>query len=172
VESLLVGKDGGLRNAVVSIGPLRAGKPFPPGEKPAIDQHGCWFIPHVQVVPAGVSMDIVNSDGILHNIHTFPKNNAPINMAQPKFKKVMTHTFETPDIVRVVCDVHSWMKAWIIVAAHPYYAVTGEDGSFALQDVPPGTYTVTVWHETLGTKQQTVTVTAGATVEAAFAFGG
>jgi len=70
----------------------------------------------VQIVPAGQSVDIINDDGILHNIHTWPKNNVPFNKAQPKFKKVMTELFEKPDVIKISCDVHSWMQGWVIVA--------------------------------------------------------
>jgi carboxypeptidase family protein len=169
-ESLLVGPGGGVKNAVVSIAPIRRGKAFPAGGRPALDQRGCWFVPHVQVVPAGVEIDIINSDGILHNIHTFPKRNPPINMAQPKFKKVLTHAFALPDVVRVACDVHNWMNAWIIVADHPYHAVTAEDGSFDLTEVPPGSYTLTAWHETLGHKEMSVDVTPGGATEVTLTF--
>ncbi|MFQ5877679.1 MAG: carboxypeptidase regulatory-like domain-containing protein [Acidobacteriota bacterium] len=171
-ESLVVGKRGGVRYAVVSIDPVPSGKAFPAGDRPRLDQRGCWFHPHLQVVPAGAEIDILNSDGILHNIHTFPENNDPINMAQPKFRKVMTTSFAEPDLVRVSCDVHNWMSAWIVVAAHPYHGVTGEDGSFLLDDVPPGTYTLRVWHETLGTRERPVTVSPGGRVEVDLTFGG
>ena len=169
-ESLVVGTDGGIRYAVVSIGPIGRGKAWPAAAKPSLDQHGCWFIPHVQVIPAGAILDVVNSDGILHNIHTYPKHNLPANMAQPKFKKVLSLPFPAPDIVKVNCDVHSWMSAWIVVAAHPYYAVTDERGAFTLEGFPPGTYTLSAWHETLGTRDQSITVPAGGAAEATIIF--
>jgi plastocyanin len=169
-ESLLVGKDGGVRNAVVSIGPISPGGAWPESPTPTLDQNGCWFNPHVLLAPAGASIDVVNSDGILHNIHTYPKRNAPTNQAQPKFKKVLNLTFKEPDTVQVKCDVHSWMNAWIIVTPHPYHAVTDENGAFTLSGVPPGSYTLTVWHESLGTREQPVAATSGGTSEATFTF--
>jgi plastocyanin len=163
-EGLLVGAGGGLHNAVVSIDGIAAGKPFG-AARTVLDQRGCWFVPHVLVVPAGEPLDILNSDGILHNIHTFPRNNPPINMAQPKFKKVMTHTFARPDLVRVACDVHGWMGAWIVVAGHPYHAVTGADGRFEIDGIPPGRRSIRVWHETLGERTQETTVEPGRAIE-------
>jgi plastocyanin len=171
-EDLVVGTGGGLQYAVVSIDPVARGKAWPGGTKPTLDQRGCWFVPHVLLVPAGAEIDILNSDGILHNIHTHPRVNPPINLAQPKYRKVLTQAFERPDLIRVVCDVHSWMKAWIVVLAHPYHAVTGPDGSFALDQVPPGTYTLKAWHETLGEREQAITVSPGGRVDADLSFGG
>jgi plastocyanin len=170
-EDLVVAAGGGVRYAVVSIDPAPAAAPSP-GAAPRLDQKGCWFIPHVQVVPAGAEIQIVNDDGILHNIHTFSTLNPPINMAQPKFKRVLTHRFERPERIRVACDVHGWMSAWIVVVDHPFHAVTADDGSFALEGVPPGSYRLTVWHETLGTREQPIMVPAGGSVEADFTFGG
>jgi len=169
-ESLVLGKDGGVRNAVVSIGPIPSGAAWPESPTPTLDQNGCWFNPHVLLVPAASSIDVVNSDGILHNIHTYPKRNPPTNQAQPKFKKVLNLTFKEPDTIQVKCDVHSWMNAWIIVAPHPYYAVTDESGAFTLSGVPPGSYTLTVWHESLGTREQPVTATAGGSSESTITF--
>ena len=169
-EKLVVGEGGGVRYAVVSIEGISRGKAFPGDQRPTIDQRGCWFIPHVVTVPAGAEIDILNSDGILHNLHTYPSHNPAINVAQPKFKKRITQSFASPDRVRIACDVHSWMGAWIVVTAHPYHAVTAADGSYTLDDVPPGSYTVSVWHETLGTREHRLTVAAGDTAEADFTF--
>jgi hypothetical protein len=171
-ETLVVGSDGGVRYAVVSIDPVPAGKPFDAGQRPTLDQQGCWFTPHVLLSPAGGAVDILNNDGILHNLHTFPNHNRPINVAQPKFRKRMTQSFALPDRVRVTCDVHAWMGAWIIVTAHPYYAVSAADGSYSLDDVPPGEYTVAVWHESLGTVERKVTVPPGGDIDASFSLGG
>lgn len=170
-ETLVVDGNGGIRYAVVSIDPVQGGKSFD-SAVPQLDQRGCWFYPHVQVVPAGVELEILNNDGILHNLHTYPEKNKPINMAQPKFRKVLKTSFAEPDIVRVSCDVHNWMNAWIVVAKHPYYVVTSEDGSYELDGVPPGTYTLTAWHETLGTQTQSVTVETEGTAEVNLTFGG
>jgi hypothetical protein len=171
-EDLVVGPGGGVRNAVVFLDGIAAGKPFPADSRPVLDQRGCWFHPHVQVLAAGATLEILNNDGILHNVRTSPGNNPPINMAQPKFRRVMTTSFARPDIVKVSCDVHVWMTAWLFVAGHPYHAVSGDDGGFALDGVPPGTYTLRVWHETLGTRQQPVTVPPAGAADASFTFGG
>lgn len=170
-EALVVDPEGGVRDAVVAIETIAAGKPFPSGDRPILDQHGCWFVPHVQLLPAGAEIDILNSDGILHNLHTFSEANPAINVAQPKFKKRITQSFDSPERVRVICDVHSWMNAWIVVIGHPYHALTSADGSYDLEQVPPGRYTLTVWHETLGKQEREVMVEPGGTVEASFTFG-
>ena len=171
-ESFMVGADKGVKNVVVDIADPKDGKKMTvPPKNPTIDQNGCKFNPRVQIVPAGAPVDIVNSDGILHNIHTFPKNNTPFNKAQPKFKKVMTEKFEKPDVVQIKCDVHTWMSGWVIVAGNPYYALTDDAGSFKIADVPAGTYTLEYWHEKLGkqTKQITVPATGSVTADLEFA---
>jgi plastocyanin len=170
-EDLVVGPGGGIANAVVSLRGVTAGKAFGAGPAPVLDQRGCWFHPRVQVVPAGATLEILNNDGILHNVHTYPGSNPPVNMAQPKFRKVLTTSFARPDVVKVACDVHAWMTAWIIVAEHPYHAVTGADGGFVLEGVPPGSYTLHVWHESLGTREQPIEVGPGGAAEANLTFG-
>lgn len=166
-ESLVVSPDGGLKNAVVSITNITKGKPM---EKvtPVLDQHNCVYIPRVQVFPAGSEVEIKNSDGILHNIHTYSEKNPPINRAQPKFKKVLKETFKSPETIKVTCDAHNWMLGWFVVQEHPYYAVTAENGEFKLTDVPAGEYELKVWHETLGESTQKVSVSAGGTATANF----
>ncbi|MEK6665569.1 MAG: carboxypeptidase regulatory-like domain-containing protein [candidate division NC10 bacterium] len=166
-EELVVGANKGIKNAVVSVvgGKGPAAKP---AQKPVLDQKGCQFSPHVLVVPAGAELDIQNPDGVLHNIHTFATANPSINKAQPKFKKVMTEKFEKPEIIKVQCDAHSWMLGWIVVQAHPHYAVTDEGGAFKLDNVPAGKHKVEVWHETLGKMTQEVEVKAGAPTKVTF----
>ena len=159
-ESLIVGADKGVMYVVVKVADPKDGKKMTPAKKPALDQNGCKFVPHVEIVPAGAEIDIVNSDGILHNIHSFPKNNPPFNKAQPKFKKVMPATFAKADIVQVKCDVHSWMNGWVVVAEHPYYAITDASGAYTISGVPAGTYTIETWHEKLGKQTKSVTVPA------------
>lgn len=163
---------GGLANAVVRITDITAGKPLDSlGSEFVLDQQGCRYVPHVLVVPVGETLTVLNSDGILHNIHTTPFDNAPLNVAQPATEpEIMSDPFTFPEFIPVSCDIHGWMNATIVATDHPYAVVTGEDGSFTLADVPPGTYTVEVWHDELGTQTMTVTVAAGETATADMEF--
>lgn len=171
-QSLVVGKHNAIANAVVALTDIQKGKPFPAtAQDYKFDQAGCEYTPHVLAFPAGAALDIVNSDGILHNVHDFPTNNPQINMAQPGFKKTIRIHIANPDIIRVECDAHNWMRGWWYVAANPYYAVTGADGQFVLTEVPPGTYTVRVWQEKLGSQERKVTVAPGQTVKLHFTLG-
>ncbi len=155
---LLVSPQKELRNAVVWIEnpPAGAAAPVLPA-KTEIDQNGCMFVPHVVVIPAGGTVDFLNSDRLLHNIHATPKLNVSFNRTQPKSRTIPV-TFARPEIVKINCDLHSWMAAWVVVAAHPWYAITGADGQFAFDNLPPGQYRLSVWHERLGTVPATVTV--------------
>jgi len=126
-------------------------------EKVEMDQNGCVFIPRVVVVPAGGTVDFLNSDRLLHNIHATPKLNVSFNRTQPKSRTIPI-TFDKPEIVRINCDLHSWMIGWVVVADHPFYAITGADGQFAFDNLPPGQYKLQVWHERLGTVPASVTV--------------
>ncbi len=156
---LIVGPNKGIENAVVSLVDVKNGKKWTI-TKATVDQNGCAYEPHVVVMPAGGELDILNSDGILHNIHTYSKENPTFNRAQPKFKKVLTEKFEKPEIVKVTCDAHSWMLGWLVVSDHPYVAVTNNKGEFTLGNVPPGHYKLEIWQETLGKKVQDVVVKA------------
>lgn len=158
-ESLVVGENKGIKNAVVSIANISNGKDF--GEAMVLDQKECVYTPHIVLTPAGSELEILNNDGILHNIHTYSEANPAFNQAQPKFKKKLKKKFDQPEVVRVECDAHGWMKGWIVVMDHPYYAVTDGEGKFSLSDVPAGEYEVKIWHETLGEAMQKVTVEAG-----------
>jgi plastocyanin len=166
-ESLVVSGDGGVENAVVSIVAISKGKPMPT-DGPVLDQKGCAYVPHVLLFPAGSTVKINNDDGILHNIHTYSTKNAPVNMAQPKFKKTIEAKFDQPEVIRVTCDAHGWMEGWFIAEDHPYYAKTDASGNYKLTEVPPGDYEVKVWHEKLGEKTQKVTVAAGAEAKTNF----
>ena len=160
-KSLTVASDGGIQYAVVSIPSITKGKPFSDA-KVVLDQNGCEYVPHIVLAPPGAQVDIQNSDGILHNIHTYSQKNEPVNIAQPKFKKTVNATFKTPEAVRMACDVHGWMQGWMIVQNNPYYVVTDDKGAFKLTDIPPGEYEVQVWQEKLGESTQKVTVKPGA----------
>ena len=160
-KDLVVGPDGGIQYAVVSIPSITKGKPFADA-KPVLDQKGCEYAPHIVLMKAGGDLDIQNSDGILHNIHTYSEKNPPLNRAQPKFKKVMTESFKEPEKVKLACDVHGWMQGWLVVEDNPYVAITDDKGAFKITDVPPGDYEVKIWQEKLGETTQKVSVKPGA----------
>ena len=164
IEKVVVGANKGLANAVVSVpGAKGAAKAV----KATVDQHGCKFVPHVSVMTPG-ELDLKNSDDILHNIHTYSTANPSINKAQPKFKKVMTEKFEKPEMIKLTCDVHSWMLGWVAVMPSPFFGVTDANGVTKIENVPPGKYTVEAWHETLGKQTKDVEVKAGQTAKVAF----
>jgi plastocyanin len=167
--SLILSAQGEVKDAVVQITDIQKGKP-PAGKEVVLDQVKCEYVPHVLAINAGTSVKIKNSDGILHNVHTTSTANPAFNRAQPKYLKEITESFTKPEVIPVRCDVHGWMSAWIFVAAHPYYEVTSSDGSFKLAEVPPGSYTVEVWHETLGKQSQNVEVKPNDTVNVTFEF--
>ena len=160
-RELVVGADGGVQYAVVSIAAISKGKPFEQAET-VLDQKGCEYVPYVITVQTGKPVQIKNSDGILHNIHTYSEKNPPLNRAQPKFKKTITETFAEPEMVKLTCDVHGWMSGWLLVQDHPYAAVTDATGAFKLTDVPAGDYELKVWQEKLGETTQKVSVQPGA----------
>ena len=170
-KELVVSSDGGVQYAVVSIPGITKGKPFPEA-KPMLDQKGCEYAPHVMLAPAGQQVDIQNSDGILHNIHTYSDKNPPVNIAQPKFKKTVNASFNTPEVVKLSCDVHGWMQGWLVVEDDPYYVVTDDKGAFKITDIPPGDYEVKVWQEKLGTSTQKITVKPGADTTVNFELAG
>jgi carboxypeptidase family protein len=171
-QSLVVGEDGGIANAVVTITDIRHGVPLIPLKDVKFDQKSCEYVPHVLAMPVGSTVDIVNSDGILHSVRAESKVNPPLDMAQPPFKHVIvTPPLNKPEIIEVSCDTHNWMQGWWYVADNPYYAVADNDGKFVIRDVPAGTYTLQVWQEVLGTKTRKVTVEPGKTITVDFTMG-
>lgn len=167
-EELLVSASGGIKNAVVSITDITSGKAFAVSSTVTLDQSECAYVPHVLIGRVGRSIEVRNDDPLMHNVHSFTFDNPSINKAQPKDSPAITADLEFPETIQIGCDIHSWMNAWLVVTDHPYYVITGQDGSFNLDNVPPGTYEVEVWHETLGVSSQQVTVTAGGTTQATF----
>ena len=157
-QSLIV-NGGTLVNAVVTITDIKKGKKMQL-KKVTLDQNGCEYKPHVLAFPAGTTVEILNPDGILHNVHSYSKVNSPFNQAQPKFKKTLGVKIEKPEAVELKCDVHGWMQGWLVATENPYFSVTDNSGGFKLIDVPAGTYTIEVWHEKLGKSSQKVTVKA------------
>jgi hypothetical protein len=116
------------------------------------------YEPHVLAVRANQKLELVNDDPTSHNIHPTPANNREWNKAEPPGSKLEDSFAREEIAIPVKCNVHPWMKAYIAVFNNPYYQVTGKDGSFSLKNVPPGTYTVTAWHELYGSSEQSVTV--------------
>lgn len=163
-EALVVGPQRGVRNAVVWL------QTPPPGaaafeaaarpDKVEMDQKGCVFVPRVVLVPAGGTVEFLNSDRLLHNLHSASRENPSFNRTQPHGRTIPI-TFAKPEFVRLNCDLHSWMRAWVVVTDHPFYAKTNEAGEFVLPSVPPGKYTLQIWQETLGTTSREVTVGDG-----------
>lgn len=166
-EALVVGDDKGVQYVVVSIVNAPAGTKADKdqrADKVELDQQRCRFTPHVLLLPTGAELVVRNSDGIAHNVHTFSKTNPAMNKAQPGFMKTLSiRTLSKPEIIKVQCDMHNWMQAWIVVSEHPYTVVTDAAGRFQFPAVPGGTYTLRFWHETLGERRQEVTVQDGAT---------
>jgi plastocyanin len=171
-ESLVVGSHGGLANAFIYIKSGLEGKTFPvPSQPVVIDQKGCWFHPRVMGIQTGQPLQVINSDPVTHNIHPMAEVNREWNHSQGMGDPPITRKFLKPEImVPVKCNIHSWMHAYIGVLDHPYFAVSGDDGKFVIENLPPGTYTLGVWQEKLGTQEQQITVPAKGAVEANFTF--
>ncbi len=171
-EVVVVDDDGALHNVFVHVKTGLEGKKFDvPTEPVILDQRGCMYKPHVFGVRAGQPIKILNSDGTLHNIHPRPKVNTEFNIAMPKFLKQKVKTFDKAEMmIPVKCDVHPWMQSYIGVMDHPFFSVTGDGGTFALKDLPAGTYTIEAWHERLGSQTQEVTVKDGESAAVDFTF--
>ena len=171
-ETLVVGENGAVQNVFVyvkdGLGHLR----FPiPSNTVVLDQRGCHYVPHVLGVQVGQTMEVVNSDPTMHNVNAVAVANREYNTGQPIVGMKSPHTFSTREVmVPFKCDVHPWMRAYIGVLDHPYFAVTGADGTFQLKGLPPGTYVVEAWHEKMGTQTQTVTVDARGTADVTLSF--
>jgi hypothetical protein len=160
-DDVVLSPDKGVRNAVVSLVNPPPGVKWKPQPPPQIDQAQCVFVPRVVVVPVGGTVEFLNGDRLLHNIRS-TSDGSTFNRTQPKGRTIPI-VFKRPDIVRVDCDLHPWMRAWVVVAEHPFYALTDGRGEFVLEDVPAGSYTLRVWHETFGTVTKEVSVGDGVT---------
>jgi plastocyanin len=159
-EDLIVAPDKGIRNAVVSLAKAPGVELKEPVPAPVeLDQKECTFVPHVVVAPVNSPVLFLNTDRLLHNLHSTSRSNPRFNRAQPKGRTIQM-AFKTPEIIQIECDLHTWMSAWVVVADHPFYTVTKDHGEFILENVPPGSYTLRVWQESLGTATQDVTVAA------------
>lgn len=158
-----VGVDGALANVLVRVMSGVSGVYPPPAEAKRLDQKGCAFSPRVLALVAGQPLELVSSDATLHNVHAVAKENRAFNLGMPAPGTRFTRTFEKPEIVAFRCDVHPWMRAWVAVLPHPFFAVTGADGRYEIRGLPAGTYTVQAWHEKLPPQTFTVTLAEGET---------
>ena len=137
---VIVGANGEVKDVVVSLKEVKSGKAWPAAKPVALDQKGCVFSPHVQVMAPG-NIDVINSDPVLHNTHGYYGKNTAFNLALPLQGGKVTRPLRRPGVVRVDCDAHGWMEAWVVVVDNPYYAQTGADGTFSIGEVPAGEYT-------------------------------
>jgi plastocyanin len=172
-EMLALGNGKTMGNIMVWVSKgLPAGKTWPVPKAPVVlDQNGCVYKPHVMGIMVGQTYKILNSDGVLHNIHTLPKVNAAFNKGMPPTLKEATTVFAKPEeVFHIKCDVHPWMSAYIAVFTHPFFSVTSTDGKFTISGLDPGTYEITAWHERLGTQTASVTVGASDTKTQNFTF--
>jgi plastocyanin len=171
-EIVAASADGGLANVFVRV----QGK-FPqtpvPTQPVTVDQRGCIYSPRVVGARAGQMLEVRNSDSLLHNVHSSSSQGNTFNIAQPKAGLVFQFRLkEEEGMVRIGCDLHRWMTAYVGVTTNPYFAVSGAGGTFQIDNVPPGTHTIQAWHERYGALTKTVRVTAGTTVAVDFTYTG
>ena len=167
-EALIVSNDTkGVKNVIVSIEDIEKGKKLLPSSNPVLDQKDCVFLPHVVAVPAGATIEILNSDKVMHNVHSYAIKNSPFNEGVSGGGK-LPKKFDFPEVVPVKCDVHKWMSGFIVVKGNPYFAVTDDNGNFKIDNVPAGAYKLQAWQETLGKQVKDVTVEAGKEAKADF----
>jgi plastocyanin len=170
-EEVMTDSKGDLQNVIVFVSEGLGDRTFDaPTEPVVVEQKGCMYMPHVLAVRANQTLHLVNDDFTSHNIHPTPANNREWNKVELP-GSTMDETFSRPEIaIPVKCNIHPWMRGYIAVFKHPYFIVTGKNGSFDLTNLPPGTYMIEAWHEKLGTATQKITIGAGETKNLDFVF--
>ena len=169
-EAVLTTADGGLKNAFVSLKGNFPQTPVP-GKPVVLDQRGCIYAPRVIGMRVGQTLQIRNDDPLLHNVHSVSDHANNINVGQATAGIVSEFRPKSEEIMlRFRCDVHRWMTAYVGVVSHPYFAVSGDGGTFEIANVPPGTQTIQVWHETYGMQTKTVRVQAGTVANIDFSY--
>ena len=161
---VIVGADNGVGDAIVYLKEVGQGKAWPAAQAPTLDNKECRFVPSIQAIPAG-KLDVHNSDPILHNTHGFYGRRTAFNLALPNQGQTIEVDLPRPGQVRIECDAHGWMLGWVYAVANPYFALTAEDGTFEITEVPPGDYTLVANQAYTGPVEVDVTVTAGETAE-------
>jgi hypothetical protein len=174
VESnqVVVNPNNTLKDVFVYVKSGLTSKNFPsPKEKVVFDQKGCVYYPRVFGLMINQPLEIINSDPTLHNVHALPKNSKQFNIAQPKMGMKMTQKFDKPEVmIKIKCEVHNWMAAYVGVLDHPFYAVSDDKGNFEIKNLPAGTYEIETWHEKFGTQTMQVTVGAADSKTADFTY--
>jgi hypothetical protein len=172
-QDVEVNSNGTLKDVFVYVKEGVTGTYPPPTAPVVLDQQGCQYHPHIFGIQAGQPLKVVNSDGTLHNIHALPKVNAEFNIGQP-FKGMETlKKFDKPEVpVRFKCDVHKWMGAYCGVLPHPFFAVTNDQGTFEIKNLPPGNYVIEAWQEKYGPQTQSVTISGSESKTVDFTFKG
>lgn len=168
-ETVVTGPNNSVQNVVIYVS--AGDQPAPaPAEPVRYDQKGCEYVPHVVALQAGQAIEIYNNDQTSHNIHPLSTANPEWNKSQPAGSPPIKATYDKPEFIAVKCNVHPWMHGYFVVLRTSHYAVSGNDGTFTLKDLPPGKYTITAWHEKFSSQSQEVTVTASGAVTANFVF--
>jgi hypothetical protein len=173
-ESLVVSPNGSLANVFIYVKEGLEGKRFETPSSPVvIDQNGCWFRPRIIGIQTGQVFEVRNSDPVTHNIHPMAQINREWNHSQGAGDPPMVRKFLKPEVmIRVKCNIHSWMHDFIGVVDNPYFAVSKEDGSYSIENLPPGTYTIGFWQEALGTQERQVTVAPHSNMQVNLTFKG
>jgi hypothetical protein len=172
LENVVVGSGGGLENVVLYLSEGYSGNPTSATNVPVFDQKNCMYTPHVLAMDVNQKFDVKTSDATTHNIHPNPNpmtGNIPWNQSQPPGAAAVEKSWKAAEVIPVQCNIHPWMHGWFVVVKGPY-ATTDESGNYTINNVPPGNYTVTAWHEPDETQTQKVTVAAGGTGAANFTF--
>jgi len=164
-DTWLIGPDQGVKNVVVYLSDIKSGKKMSAAQNLTLNQSGCRYVPRITVVGQGATLEIKSSDPVLHNVHSYREGTTLFNVAVPPAQNFqISKKLDKTGGIKLKCDVHNFMRAAIFVASNPYFAITGDDGSYEIADVPPGTYTVNTWHELAGPVSEQLTVPAGGVV--------
>lgn len=170
-EQIVTDDAGNIANVFVYVKEGLSGDFSAPADSHVLDQTGCQYSPHVSGMMVGQTLIVRNSDPTLHNVHAMPTANAEFNSGQPFQGMELEHTFDSVEVmIPFKCDVHPWMSSHMAVLDHPFFGVSGGDGTFSIDELPAGEYVLEAWHESLGTQTQSVTVADGESVDVTFDF--
>ncbi|MEX2015296.1 MAG: carboxypeptidase regulatory-like domain-containing protein [Candidatus Hydrogenedentales bacterium] len=165
-DAVVISEAGDVANVLVYVSNPPDKQYAAPAEPVVLDQTGCQYVPHILVARVDQEIEIRNSDPLLHNVRSFARRNRPFNMGQPEASPPRMKAYNKPEQeIKIKCDVHPWMTAYLFVMEHPFYSVTDESGKFRIENLPAGTYTLKAWHERMGEVEQEVTVAEGEAIE-------